>query len=75
MVSSHCLAVIPMGEWLVYSIYSNMINSDIVTSQSVTEESAIHENYFDFSGNNTRIIGCCSGMIGQFCGNRGIEHF
>ena len=47
---------------------SVVINS--VTSQSATEESVICR---DFCGNNARIIGSHSGIIGQFCENRGIE--
>ena len=51
---------------------SVVINS--ITSQPATEESVTHAIYFfDFSGNNARIIGSHSGITGQFCENRGIE--
>ena len=50
--------------------YSASIVINCATSQSATEESVI---YMTFFGNNARIIGSHSGIIGLFCENRGIE--
>ncbi len=63
-----------MGEWLVYSmqIIFKPTRSASIVINSVTS-SQRPKFPLDCSGNNARIIGSHSRIIGQFCENKGIE--
>ncbi len=61
-----------MGEWLVYSMQISFILT-CFNSNKLRHKLVADMLFFDFSGNNARIIGSHSGIIGQFCENRGIE--